>query len=195
MPKAVKALTLFTVILLTVVSASAQLKLPTLSPTVSDIKKVLQEYPNHFASITGELLRENEQSTDYECTIKVDGAEESFITKFPSKKNISTWETTLLTTEDFDKARQKYKSICNQLNNLSIKIEGVNYKINGTTLSLTEEMKFASSLYSLTPTDEAMKKLKVEVTAQFHIPMDWKVKVLIYEKEKDDDERGAQIEN
>jgi hypothetical protein len=193
MLKTVKALIFFTALFLSSSSllAQLQLKLPTVSATIIDVKKVLQEYPNRFANITGTLIRENAQSTDYECTLKIDGAEEVFITHFPSKKNIRTWEATLLTTEAFEKVKQKYKSTCNQLNNLSIKIDGYNYKLNGVIAPISEDMKFTSTVFSFSTTDDAMKKLRLEVSAQFLAPMEWKIKLLIYEKEREDNEKGS----
>lgn len=32
-----------------------------------DIKKVLEDYPNRFINLMGEVVAENTQSTDYQC--------------------------------------------------------------------------------------------------------------------------------
>lgn len=97
----------------------------------------------------------------------------------------------MLTTENFDKARQKFKSLFSQLNNLSVSLEGHSYKLKGDYLAPSEEMKFNSILFSTSPQQDAFKKLRTELVLQFYAPMEWKVKLMVYEKEREDDERGA----
>jgi hypothetical protein len=192
MPKAVKSLVFITITVLLSLSINAQLKLPSLSATANDIKKVIENYPDGFASISGDLIVQNEQSADYQCTLKVNGAEESFITKYPAKRNISNWQAVMLTTESFEKAKQKFKSLYNQLNNLTVSIAQKNYKIKGDNTAPSEELKFSSAVFSLTPQQEAVNKLRVEVIIQFAEPMVWKVRLLVYDKEREDNEKGAE---
>lgn len=52
-------------------------------------------------------------------------------------------------------------------------------------------MKFTSILLSPEPGLELLKKMKVEIILQAVEPMEWKVKLLIYDREREDDERGA----
>jgi hypothetical protein len=193
MLKPVKSLVLLTLLLLHISSSEAQiqLKLPTISPTIVDVKKIIEDYPARFANITGALIVEHNQSADYACTINVSGAEEAFITKFAGKKNIASWQAVMFTTENFDKAKQKFKSLCGQFNNLSIKLEETNYKLKGDYNAPTEDLKFSSTVYSFTTTNENIKHLKVEVALQFNAPMEWEVKLFIYDREREDDEKGA----
>jgi hypothetical protein len=194
MPKAVKSLVFITIAVLLSQPINAQLKLPSLSATTNDIKRIIENYPDGFASITGDLIIQNEQAADYQCTLKVNGAEESFITKYPAKKNIGSWQAVMLTTGSFEKAKQKLKSFYNQLNNLSVSVAQKNYKLNGDYTAPSENLKFSSAIFSLTPQQETIDKLRVEVIMQFYEPMEWKVKLLIYAKERDDDEKGAEKE-
>ena len=57
-----------------------------------------------------------------------------------------------------------------------------------------EEMKFTAVLFSLDPADEAAKKLKVELSLQYQAPMEWRIKILVYDREREDDERGKTVE-
>lgn len=191
MKKPVKTLALITISFLLSTYASAQLKLPGLNPVAADVKKVIEDYPNHFINLMGEMLAENTQSTDYHCNFTVQGAEEAFITRYPAKKEICSWQALMLTTESFDKATQKFKSLFNQLNNLSVKAGTGTFKLKADYESPEESKKFTSVLFSFEPANEAMKKLKVEISIQYFEPMEWKVKLLVYDRERDDDERGA----
>lgn len=195
MKKSVKTLALLTISILLFNFSKAQLKLPTVNGIGSDIKKVIEDYPERFANLLGELIVQNPQSTDYECNFKVNGAEETTITRYSSKNNnVCSWQSLMLTTESFEKAKQKFKTLFNQLNNLAVNPgSSGSFHLKGTYETPTEEKKFASVLFSLKSADEAIKKLKVEISLQYEL-MEWKVSVLVYDREREDNERGNTVE-
>lgn len=191
MKKSVKTLVLITIALLSLTNLPAQLRVPLLGGIGGDVKKVIQDYPNRFIHLMGEVITENAQSTEYACNFKVNGAEECFVTRYSAKKEVCSWEALMLTTENFEKAKQKFKALYNQLNNLSVDIGGdKNYKLRGKYEAPDETKKFASVLFSFEPALEKTNRLKVEVSLQFEAPMNWKVKVLVYDRDRDDNERG-----
>lgn len=195
MKKSVKTLAFITIAVFIIQPLTAQLKLPAINGSIShDIKKVIDDYPNHFTNLMGELLVENTQSTDYQCNFTVNGAEEAFVTRYPAKKEISSWRALMLTTDDFEKAKQKFKSLYNQLNNLTVNTGNGNLKLKGIYEIPEEEKKFTSVLFSFEPENKLVKKLKVEISIQFYAPMEWKVKVLVYDREREDVERGKTVE-
>ena len=195
MLKSVKTLTLLTIIFLFSNNLNAQLKLPVIGGGVAaDVKKVIEDYPNRFIHLMGEMIAENTQSTDYQCNFNVNGAEESVITRYSAKKEVCSWQALMLTTENFEKAKQKFKALYNQLNNLSVNSGKVAFKLKGVYESPEEEKKFSSVLFSFEPGNETVKKLKVEISLQFAEPMEWKVKVLVYDRDREDDERGKTVE-
>ena len=191
MRKSVKSLVLITMAALCWNSSIAQLKLPGINGIASDVKKVIEDYPNRFINLMGEIISENAQSTDYQCNFKVNGAEEAVITRYSAKKEVCSWKARMLTTENFEKARQKFKTLYSQLNNLSVDLgSGRSFRLKGTYETPVEEKKFATVLFSFEPAIEAVKKLRVEITLQYIEPMEWKVEVLVYDREREDDERG-----
>jgi hypothetical protein len=191
MRKSVKSLVLITLATVFFVPVNAQLKLPSINGVGNDVKKVIEDYPNRFINLMGEILTENSQSTDYQCNFKVNGAEQAFITRYSAKKEVCSWEAVMLTTESFEKARQKFKSLFNQLNNLSVNAGAVkNLHLKGKYEAPDPSMKFTSVVFSFDPETETVKKLRVEIAMQYQAPMDWKIKVLVYDKEREDDERG-----
>ena len=195
MTKTVKSLVLITILTLLFNSADAQLRLPIINTIGSDVKKVIEDYPNRFINLMGEVIAENPQSTDYRCNFNVNGAEEAIITRYSAKKEVCSWQALMLTTESFDKAKQKFKTLFNQLNNLSVDIGGwKNFHLKGKYETPSEEKKFASVLFLLEPGNELIKKLRVEISMEYFAPMEWKIKVLVYDKDRDDDERGNREE-
>ena len=195
MIKSVKSHVLITMSVFLFYSSNAQLRLPVIRGGVgSDVKKVIEDYPNRFINLMGEIITENTQSTDYQCNFKVNGAEEAIITRYSAKKEVCSWQALMLTTDNFEKARQKFKSLYNQLNNLSVSFGAASFRLKGKYESPDEKKKFTSMLFSFEPANEAEKKLKIEITMQYFEPMEWKVKVLVYDREREDDERGNTIE-
>ena len=196
MKKSVKSLVFITITTFIFNLSQAQLKLPVINNGISrDVKKVIEDYPNRFINLMGKMLVENTQSTDYQCNFTVDGAEEAIVTRYPAKNEICSWQALMLTTDDFEKAKQKFKSLYNQLNNLSVTIGNAKtFHLKGTYETPAEENKFTSVLFSFEPGSETVKKLKVEISMQFIVPMEWKIKVLVYDRERDDNERGKTVE-
>lgn len=197
MKKSVKIPALVTIFLFFLYGANAQLKLPVASALSGDIKKIIEDYPNHFTNLKGELLTENIQSAEYSCVCKVSGAEETTITGYSSKENnVYSWQAIMLTTDEFEKARKQFRSLYNQLNNLAVKPFGERtFYLKGSYDSPEEEKKFSSVLFSFSPNERSVKKLKVELTMQYYEPMEWKVKILIYDREREDNERGKLTED
>jgi hypothetical protein len=182
---------IFTCFLFSIFSASAQLRLPTVDRSISnELAKVVKDYPNHFQNITGDLIIQNPQSTDYQSTVKLKDAEECIVTEYASKKhNHYSWQAKLFTTDDFDVAAKKFKSCYNQLQNMSVKIGEQAYHFTGTYESPTDEKKFTTVLFESAAKDELMGKLKIELLMDYEM-LEWKIKIAVYEREREDNERG-----
>jgi hypothetical protein len=186
----VKTLALLGIFFILSYPVNAQLKITSGNSIAPDIKKVIDDYPSHFDHLLGEQIIQNPQSTDYQCNFKVNGAEECIITRYTAKKNIiSSWQALMLTTENFDEAKKKFKTLYTQLNNLAVR----SMRLKGNYESPVEEKKFSSVVFSFDPADESLKKLKIELVVVAE-QMDWKVKVLIYDRDREDNERGEVIE-
>lgn len=175
--------------------ATSQVRFPGTSPLSSDMKKVIRDYPHHFASLQGAVIEENPQSVNYACNFQVDGAESSSITRYSSKDNdVFSWQALMLTTEDFETARKKFRSLFNSLNNLSVKMDyGDTFYLTGKYDSPVEEKKFTSVILTFEKADRIIQKMKLEISLQYEM-LEWKVRVLIYEKDREDDEQGETIE-
>jgi hypothetical protein len=190
MKKTVKTLVLFTCLSVLSGSLHAQLKLPVSNAFMNDIRKVIADHASHFDHIRGEVITESPQTTEYQCTLQVNGAEESSITRHSSKKSIYSWEAVMLTTESFEKAKQKFKSLYNQLNNMSANLGDQQQDYE----SPKEEKKFTAIIFKASPSMEWSDKVKLELSLQFHSPMEWKIKVMVYDQERADEERGSRVE-
>ena len=167
----------------------SQLKIAGPAGIGDDIRKVISDYPNHFSNLRGELIVQNPQSVDYHSNFVIKGAEESFISEYSANnKTIASWQSIMITSESFSAAAKKFRSLFNQLNNLSVQLGGKSFHLKAKWEEPVEERSFTSIAFSLHDADES-EKLKVDLSLQYQMP-EWKVRILVYNKEREDFERG-----
>ena len=158
----------------------------------SDIEKVARDYYGHFDDIKGEKISETINTIEYESKIIPAGATESTILEIKGLQNVYSWQATMLQTEDFEKAVEKYKQIYNQLNGTNFSMnDNKPWKFRGTYDTPNESRAFASSVLQPDVAEKVLQRLKVEVALNYNTP-EWTVKILVYEKEPDEDIRPTE---
>ena len=168
----------------------AQFRLPVNSSIRNDFQKVVAEYPVNFENIRGRVINQNPQTTEYASQLQLANAQECIITKYSSgMKAIYSWQANMFTSEDFEQAAKKYKWLFNQLKGMNVYYVKDQYTLKGTFEEADESKKFSTSILTVTSPPTPLQKLKVEVSLQFEFP-EWKVNLLVYEKEREDDEQG-----
>ena len=70
---------------------------------------------------------------------------------------------------------------------------GVTFYLKGKYIEPVEERNFTSALLSFELPDQITRKMKLEVSMQYEL-MEWKVKVMIYERDREDAEQGEVAE-
>lgn len=165
----------------------SQLRIKAPDGFVSDLKKIIVSFPDHFINYRGEVIIKEVQSTDFACTMKVNGAEESKITNYSGKKEIWSWQALMLTTESFDEAKQKFRSLFNQLNDISV--DG-NLRLKGNYESPRMENKFTSVIFEPKAANTGWEKIRVELLLEFFAPMEWRLLVYVYDRDREDNEEA-----
>jgi len=173
----------------------SQFKLPGTKDFTSDIKAVIRDYPHNYEKMRGSVQSQSPQQTDYESSLKITGAESVTISRYSAdNKEIYSWSAVMLTTEDFEVAKGKFKTLFARFNNMAVKMDyGVTFYLKGKYLEPIEERGFTSSLFRFELPDRATRKMILELSMQYEFP-EWKVKILIYERDREDVERGDVIE-
>jgi hypothetical protein len=182
-------------LLLITTAIHAQLRFPVTNNGLrNDLQKVIQEYMNDFPTLKGDVLVQNPQTVEYASLLIFSGAEGNSITKYNSTKNIYSWQAVMLTTEDFDSAVSRYHWLYNQLKAMTIRLGDYSFSLQGDYDEPNEGKKFSDCSFSLLPSAINLQKLKIEVTMQFEFP-DWKVGLQLFQKEREDNERGSAKED
>jgi hypothetical protein len=187
----------YTAILLLVMSAFTRLSaqiIPVKNSFQADLAQVISDFPNRFRHLAGEQQADNPQTIEYRCKVTVKDAVNCKVIKYSSaSKEIYSWEALMMVTGDFEEASKKFRSLYNAIQHLSVDINGVKAIFKGEYRKPAEAMKFTSIVFDAPDKYPELMKLKVELLLQAEM-LDWKIIVLVYEKEKEDDERGPQID-
>jgi hypothetical protein len=182
---------IFTTSHLTAQNKLSLLKIPNIIR--DDIEKVARDYYDHFYNIKGEKISETESTIEYKSKVVPQDASESIITEIKSMQNVYSWHATMLVTDNYEKAVEKYKQIYRQLNGASFTMyDKTAWKFNGPYDTPDEGRAFASSILQADAAEKALQRLKVEVALNYNMP-EWTVKILVYEKENDADIRPTEI--
>lgn len=168
----------------------AQGKNPLNTAFRNDIQKVMAEFPNRFVSLMGDVMASNPQTASYTSLVALKDAESCTVTRYSSGvRPIYSWQALILRTEDFVEAAKKYNWLFHQLKGMNVSYVVDQYTLGGAYAPPTEEKKFSVSELSVIRPPDALKKLRIEVAMQYEFP-EWKVVVQVFEKEREDDERG-----
>jgi len=187
-----KPLTATFALILFIFSAPAQI-IPVKNSLQTDIAKVISDYPNGFKNISGEQLIENPQTTEFESRVEIKDAKCRVIKYSSTTKKIFSWEAEMLKTEDFEEASKKFRSFYNSLQHLSVNINGANAVFKGEYIKPSESIKFTTIVFDADDKNEELKSLKIALVLETDM-LDWVIKIQVYEKERDDRDRGPIID-
>jgi len=184
-----KPLTATFLFILFVFTLSAQV-IPIKNALQTDIAKVISDYPNGYKNIIGEQIIENPQSIEFESLVKVKDAIKCKLIKYSSNiKEIYSWEAEMIKTDDFDEASKKFSAIYNSLQHLAVNINGSTAVFKGDYIKPTEAIKFTTLVLDSGDNTPELKKLKLALVLETDM-LDWVIKIQVYEKEREDKERG-----
>ena len=186
-----KPLTATFLIILSAFSLSAQV-IPIKNALQTDIAKVISDYPNGFKNLSGEQIIGNPQSVEFECRSSVQDAVGCRVIKYSSNiKEIYSWEAEMLKTDDFEVVSKKFRSLYNLLQHLSVNINGVNAVFNAEFVKPTASIKFTSIVFDAGDKTPELKKLKMVLLLENEM-LDWVIKIQVYEKEREDKDKGPE---
>jgi len=169
----------------------AQLKIPGTGAFRSEMLKVVADFPQGFAAIRGGEIDKTPQSVEYASRIAIDGSKETSIHRYSSNgKAIYSFQSVLLRTEEFAAAAAKYKWAFQQLKGMTVRYVVDQYTLEGRLDAPDESRSFAASDLTLKDAPDALQKLRIRVQLQYELS-EWKVSLLVFEKEREDKEQGS----
>lgn len=144
------------------------------------LEKVIQDYPNHFTNIKGELISQALQTSRYKSTLELPGASSSTVTLVTTTGTEgSGWTCTVLHTADFEQARTRFSEIYGQLSNSIISAAGQKtFILSGQYENPTPDKKANEVIFTLLPGVGEMKRIRVELALRGDA-QDWIVTISV----------------
>ena len=99
----------------------------------------------------------------------------------------------MIKTDDFEAASKKFKAIYNSLQHLSVNINGSVAVFKGDYIKPTGAVKFTTIVLDTGDKTTELKKLKIALTLETDM-LDWIIKIQVYEKEREDKDKGPAID-
>jgi hypothetical protein len=169
--------------------AAAQLLFKPNAAVQQALRQVIEDFNNHLQHITGNLIQDNVESSDYTSKVNFPGSESCTITEYKSKKDKQrSWQAVLPEAEGFAVAKKQYRELFLQIKNMSLRLPGNDKAITGKAVydEPKEEKQFAGSIFRFGTDDGAYKNLKIEVSLHYLVT-GWQVSVYVYDKKEDDE--------
>jgi hypothetical protein len=146
--------------------------------TNAALKKVIEDYPNHFINIKGDRISAIDLAVNYKSKVVIPGSVNCTLT---SKDDTYSWDCELFTSPDFEKAKSKYNDLYNEIHNTIIKLEGEKPVIlNGQYETPEKDRKESSIFFHFLPNTGIIQKLSVELQLQSD-GGEWKINLHVYE--------------
>ncbi len=166
---------------------SAQLRIPGMKNELATaVKQVLEDYPNGYKNLMGEPG----DSSFASKVVLPDAQSVQFVEHSQRGRSVMSWQATLITTEDYEEAKKKFKAAHQQLQGLSVRIGPRSYKLYAPYRVPGMEEKFSSLTYELQPSNSYTEPIKIELQLIFQMPMEWTLGVLIYDRDRKDTDPG-----
>jgi len=138
--------------------------------TQSVLEKVIQDYPNHFYNIKGELVSQAHQTAEYRSILQLPGSPSCLVVKTAGVSGVASnedysWTCMVLEADSFEKVRERFHDIYGQLSN-SIISSGTQktFILTGQYEEPDQDRKLTRVVFSLLPGVGDMKKLRVELS-------------------------------
>lgn len=164
--------------------------------TQSVLEKVIQDYPNHFYNIKGEMITQVHQVTEYRSTLQLPGSSSCMVTLYRAARDEGYgWTCTVLETGDFETVKDRFKQIYDQLTNSIVTTNGQKtFILSGQYEEPTREKKRTQVVFSLLPGVGEMKKLKVALDL-CQDAKGWKVLLSVNDQEFKEETQNALTAN
>jgi len=159
--------------------------------TQSILEKVIQDYPNHFYNIKGELIGQAHQSAEYRSTLQLPGSSSCIVTLYTEPTNFYSWTCTVLDVENFEQARSRFRDIYGQLSNSIIHCNAQKtFILSGQYEEPEPEKKMTHVAFALVPGVGDLKKLKVDLSLR-QDGKSFKIALCVNDQDPREDVQGA----
>jgi hypothetical protein len=163
-------------------SAFAQFHLASFNKDVSNaLSKVIEDFPDHFNSIRGEIIGIDIQSKNYSCTINIVGADSSVIIQNgDDKDNIFSWKEVVFESDDFNEAKSKFHEYFYKIKGTSAFVDNNKISFEASYYAPDDAKRFASILFTAHPQIHQLKNVVIALSLE-NLFTNWQISISVYE--------------
>lgn len=150
--------------------------------TVSaELSKVIEDFPNHFKNIRGEIISQDVQAVNYTSTVNIAGADSSIIIQNGNDSdNIYSWKETVFETEDFDKAKEKFHEYFSKIKGTSVEVDNNKVSFRADYTEPDDAKRFATIIFMPSPAIKELKHVVIDLSLQY-VLSGWQISINVYE--------------
>ena len=149
--------------------------------TNAALKMVIEDYPNHFNNIKGDRIAAYDPAVDYKSKVIIPGSVNCVLTQYKPNEAYS-WKCEMFSSADFQKAKNRFSDLYNEIHNTIIKMEGAKPAIlNGQYQAPEKDKKQTTIAFHFLPSTGIIQKLHVEMLLRSEGGQ-WKIVLQVYEE-------------
>jgi len=143
--------------------------------------KVIQDFPNHFKMIRGEIISQDVQAVNYTSNVNITGADSSIIIQNGSDSdNIYSWQEVVFNTDDFNEAREKFHEYFSKIKGTSVTVNNKKISFHADYIEPDDAKRFETILFTQNPKAAELKDVVIDLSMQY-VLSGWQISVSVYE--------------
>ena len=172
---------MFLFIVLLPILSIAQFHLPVSNSVSNAIAQVIEDFPNHFNKIRGEIISKDVQAVNYASTINISGADSSIIIQNGNDSdNIYSWTETVFVTDEFDKAKEKFHEYFTKIKATAATIDNKKISFHAEYIAPDDTKHFTTILFTANNETPQLKNVVIDLSMQY-VLSGWQIIVSVYE--------------
>jgi hypothetical protein len=167
--------------------------------TQSILEKVIQDYPNHFIDIKGELISQEQETAEYRSKLQLPGSPSCMVVLTGGQGKTygdgCTWNCVVMDSESFAIVRDKFQEIYNQLSNSIVTTSAQKtFILSGVYEAPDEGKKCTRVVFTLLPGVGEMRRVRVGLSLH-QVGVNWRIMLSVNDRDKPDEVQGAVTAN
>lgn len=161
-------------------SAKPQLPFKGSNEISTVLSKVIQDYPNYFSHIKGDVVQEDPQVVNYASLVNMKDMPEGTIAQYTAESDqVYSWKNVLLDTENFDEAKKKFHQYYAQVKKTTAIINQMGIRLVADYTEPDESKKFNTIIFKLETIEQSVKDVVVDLSLRYEID-EWKIILSLY---------------
>jgi hypothetical protein len=153
------------------------------------LQSVLEDYPNNFHNISGEIIIEQGETEQYESTVQLPGAEACIIGRYHSVIDTSaSFQAIMFRTEEYEEAAKQYRAIFKQLKASPIvMVDGSKLFFKSEFSEPDNSLDFTVSTFTFPSHDRRFMGFRIDLELVY-VMNEWAVNINMGRKKDDTEE-------